>query len=92
MPVTPAASWAAQPSVMPAVTLVPAGRPVSSDAASQTRPSVVPGATTGGSTSGGTARASSTCQGQSSSVRSKPDFSAWLLSVGVACPVSRRFT
>ncbi len=44
----PDAIWAAQPSVIPAMTGVPAGMPVASAAVRQTSPSLVPGRTTSG--------------------------------------------
>ena len=66
----PAPSWAAQLSVMPATTGVPAGSPVCSAAAAPTSPSTDPARTTGGSTAGSTCSRSSTSSGQRSPSRS----------------------
>ena len=66
----PAPSWAAQPSVMPAITGVPSGMPVTSADSAQTVPSGVPDRTTSGSIAAGTPSSARTSCGQVSLRRS----------------------
>ncbi|MEZ4504530.1 MAG: hypothetical protein R2848_01420 [Thermomicrobiales bacterium] len=72
----PAPACEAQPSVMPSITGVPAGNPVSTAADGCTRPATWPDTPTPGNMSESISSACKTSSGHALRVRSNPDFNA----------------